>query len=90
LSAFIWSALVPAATIATAGFALFPFLLPSSLEPSASLTIWDASSSRLTLAIMLSVVALILPVVLIYTAIAYRVLRGPVRASDIEGSKSAY
>ena len=51
--AFIASALVPFGTIATAGAALFPFLLPSSSDPNASLTVWDASSSKLTLAIML-------------------------------------
>ena len=51
--AFIASALVPLLTIATAGVALFPFLLPSSSEPGASLTVWDASSSKLTLEIML-------------------------------------
>jgi cytochrome bd ubiquinol oxidase subunit II len=87
--AFIASALVPVGTIATAGAALFPFLLPSSSDPSASLTVWDASSSRLTLAIMLGVVVLFLPVVLAYTAWVYRVMRGPVRPEDV-ASKTAY
>ena len=87
--AFIASALVPLGTIATAGAALFPFLLPSSSEPNASLTVWDASSSRLTLAVMLGVVVLLLPVVLAYTAWVYRVMRGPVRPEDV-ASKTAY
>jgi cytochrome d ubiquinol oxidase subunit II len=87
--AFIASALVPFGTIATAGIALFPFLLPSSSDPNASLTVWDASSSRLTLAIMLGVVVLFLPIVLAYTAWVYRVMRGPVRPEDI-ASKAAY
>jgi cytochrome d ubiquinol oxidase subunit II len=87
--AFIASALVPFGTIATAGAALFPFLLPSSSDPNASLTVWDASSSRLTLAIMLGVVVLFLPVVLAYTAWVYRVMRGPVRPEDV-ASKTAY
>lgn len=81
--AFLSSALVPVGTIAAAGLALFPFLLPSSSDPHASLTIWDASSSKLTLAIMLGAVALFLPIILAYTAWVYRVLRGPVRASDL-------
>jgi cytochrome d ubiquinol oxidase subunit II len=89
--AFVASALVPLGTIATAGTALFPFLLPSSSNPDASLTVWDASSSRLTLGIMLGAVAIFLPIVLGYTAWVYRVLRGPVRESDIEqNSKTAY
>jgi cytochrome bd ubiquinol oxidase subunit II len=82
--AILCSAIVPAATVATAGAALFPFLLPSSSEPNASLTVWDASSSRLTLMIMLAAVALILPVVMLYTAWVYYVLRGPVTAKQIE------
>lgn len=81
--AFAASMLVPIGTIATAGAALFPFLLPSSSNPSMSLTVWDASSSKLTLAVMLGATALLLPVVLAYSAWAYRVMRGPVRASDI-------
>jgi cytochrome bd ubiquinol oxidase subunit II len=89
--AFIASALVPFGTIATAGVTLFPFLMPSSSEPNGSLTVWDASSSRLTLAIMLAVVAIFLPIVLAYTAWVYRVMRGPVRADDIaRNTKTAY
>jgi cytochrome d ubiquinol oxidase subunit II len=89
--AFVASALVPAGTIATAGAALFPFLLPSSLDPGASLTVWDASSSKLTLAVMLGAVAILLPIVIAYTAWVYRVLRGPVRAEDIaRDSHTAY
>jgi len=89
--AFIASALVPFGTIATAGVALFPFLMPSSSKPNESLTVWDASSSRLTLAIMLATVIIFLPIVLAYTAWVYRVMRGPVRAEDIaRNSKTAY
>ena len=83
-AAMLSSALVPAMTIATAGAALFPFLLPSSIEPNASLTVWDASSSKLTLAIMLGAVAIFLPIVIAYTAWVYHVLRGPVTAKQIE------
>ncbi len=91
LAAFLTSALVPILTIATAGAALYPFLLPSSSDPGASLTIWDASSSKLTLAIMLGAVVVLLPFVLAYTAWVYRVLRGPVTAEQINrDSKTAY
>jgi cytochrome d ubiquinol oxidase subunit II len=89
--AFVCSAFVPFGTIATAGAALFPFLMPSSSEPNASLTVWDASSSRLTLAIMLGAVVIFLPIVLAYTAWVYRVMRGPVSAESInQNSKTAY
>jgi cytochrome d ubiquinol oxidase subunit II len=85
LLAFFCSALVPIGTIATAGLALFPFLLPSSTHPGSSLTVWDASSSKLTLAVMLGATALLLPIVIAYTAVVYRVMRGPVRAGDVGG-----
>jgi len=85
LMAFLCSALVPAATIATAGLALFPFLLPSSADPNVSLTVWDSSSSKLTLAVMLGAVAIFLPLTIAYTGFVYRVLRGPVREQDLGG-----
>ncbi len=89
--AFIASALVPLGTIGTVGLSLFPFLLPSSSNPNASLTVWDASSSKLTLAIMLGAVAIFLPIVLAYTAWVYRVFKGPVKPERIVAeSKSSY
>ncbi len=90
LIAFLCTGSAVAATIATAGLALFPFLLPSSTMPDASLTVWDASSSKLTLAIMLGVTILILPVVIAYTAWVYRVLRGPVSESSIQTDSHSY
>src|SRR6185312_13764237 len=90
LVAFLASGLAIACTIATAGAALFPFLLPSSTMPNASLTVWDTSSSRLTLAVMLGVTALILPVVALYTGWAYRVLRGPVSEESLETDGHSY
>jgi len=89
--AFISSGVGIASIIATAGLSIFPFMLPSSLEPRASLTVWDASSSHLTLKIMLFATAIFLPLVLLYTAWVYRVLRGPVTAAFVEGnSHSVY
>ena len=88
---FLSSALVPISTITTAGLALFPFLMPSSSDPSASLTVWDASSSKLTLGIMLGAVVIFLPIIVAYTSWVYYVLRGPVRGNDItKNSKTAY
>jgi cytochrome d ubiquinol oxidase subunit II len=81
--AFVASALSVAGVIATAGLSVFPFLLPSSLDPNASLTVWDASSSHLTLGIMLFVTAIFLPIILVYTAWVYRVLRGRVTLDAI-------
>lgn len=77
--------------IATVGVSIFPFLLPSSLDPRASLTVWDASSSHLTLFIMLVASAIFLPIILLYTAWVYRVLWGKVDEKQIrDGSGHAY
>lgn len=90
LLAFLSSGVVCAAVLATAGLALFPFLLPSSSSPNDSLTVWDSSSSKLTLAIMLGAVVIFLPVVIAYTAFVYRVMRGPVKPDDVARDHSAY
>jgi cytochrome bd ubiquinol oxidase subunit II len=74
--ALVSSSLSIVGVITTAGFSLFPFLLPSSSHPDHSLTVWDASSSQATLTLMLFVVIVFLPIVLSYTAWAYRVFRG--------------
>ena len=89
-AAFVASALTVAGTILSAGFALFPFLLPSSLDPNSSLTVWDASSSKTTLGLMLLSVVVLLPIVLAYTAWVYRVLRGRVTLEHVRRSHGLY
>jgi cytochrome d ubiquinol oxidase subunit II len=81
--AFMASVLVQGGTILTGGFALFPFLLPSSSFPNQSLTVWDASSSAKTLLIMLFAVGVFLPIILAYTGWVFRVLRGRVTLENI-------
>jgi cytochrome d ubiquinol oxidase subunit II len=82
-AAFVASGLVQVGVILTAGFGLFPFLMPSSSHPASSLTVWDASSSRLTLFIMLIAVLVFLPLVLAYTSWVYRILRGKVTLAHV-------
>jgi cytochrome d ubiquinol oxidase subunit II len=89
-AAFIASAVMQAATILTAGFALFPFLMPSSTQPGHSLTIWDASSSAKTLLIMLWAVIVFLPIVLIYTAWVFRVLKGRLTLETLHEHEGPY
>ncbi|MEO7063935.1 MAG: cytochrome d ubiquinol oxidase subunit II [Dokdonella sp.] len=89
-SAFLASAIAVAGTIGSAGLALFPFLLPSSLDPRSSLTVWDASSSQGTLGLMLLVTAVLLPIVIAYTAWVYRVLRGRVSLEHVRKSHGMY
>ena len=87
LLAFLASALGIAGVIFTAGLSLFPFLMPSDLVPSHSLTIWDASSSQHTLFIMVVAVLVFLPIVVLYTGWVFRVLRGKVTAAYVRENK---
>jgi cytochrome bd ubiquinol oxidase subunit II len=86
--AFVASACGIFGIVATAGVSMFPFLMPSNIAPGASLTVWDASSSRLTLFVMLLATLLFLPIVLVYTAIVFRALRGAVGIDQIERNPS--
>jgi len=74
--AFAGSSASAAGIIGTVGLSMFPFILPSSFDPRSSLTVWNASSSHMTLFIMLIVTAIFLPLVLLYTAWVYKVLWG--------------
>ena len=89
--AFVTSALGIAGIIGTAGVSMFPFVMPSSLDPRSSLTMWDGTSSQLTLTVMLGAVAIFLPVVLVYTVWCYVRMWGRVTAEQIAAqSHSAY
>lgn len=90
LAAFMSSALAIAGIILTEGVAVFPFLLPSSTHPNSSLTLWDASSSHMTLFIMLVVTCVFLPLVILYTSWVYRVLRGKVTPESLEQNHNSY
>ena len=74
--AFGGSSLAALGIIATVGLSMFPFILPSSVDPKSSLTVWNASSSHMTLFIMLLVTVVMLPLVLLYTGWAYKVMFG--------------
>ena len=82
--------MVQAGTILTAGFALFPFLMPSSAHPDHSLTVWDASSSAATLRIMLAVAILFVPIVLAYTTWVFKVLKGRISLDALHEHDGPY
>ncbi|GAA0782243.1 cytochrome d ubiquinol oxidase subunit II [Roseibium denhamense] len=81
---FAFSKMAVFGIIATVGVSMFPFILPSSVQPEASLTVWDASSTHRTLFNMLVATIIFLPIVLTYTAWVYRVLWGKVDEQTIE------
>jgi cytochrome bd ubiquinol oxidase subunit II len=91
LSAFVASSVSILGVIGTAGAAMFPFIMPSSTQPNASLTVWDSVSSHLTLQIMFFATLIFMPLIIYYTSWAYHVMRGKVTVADIQAnSHQAY
>ncbi|NOI00803.1 cytochrome d ubiquinol oxidase subunit II [Vibrio kanaloae] len=89
--AFISSSFTNACIVLTAGFTMFPFIIPSSVNPSHSLTLWDSTSSELTLNIMTGVAFLMVPIILCYTAFSYRTMFGRLDSEYVErNSHSLY
>lgn len=87
--AFVASGIGIFGVISTAGVSMFPFLMPSSIAPGVSLMVWDASSSQVTLFVMLISTLIFLPIVLAYTAFVFRTLRGAVTAKQIEDNSAS-
>lgn len=86
----LWSKLGIFGAISSVGLTMFPFILPSSIDPRSSLTVWDSSSSHQTLFVMLVATVIFMPIILAYTAWVYRVLWGKVTKADVTDSGSAY
>ena len=76
--------------IGTVGAAMFPFIMPSSTNPSHSLTVWNSGSSLVTLSWMLGFALILLPIILWYTSWAFWVMRGKVDVKHVETSDHAY
>lgn len=91
VSTLLWSKLGILGIISSVGLTMFPFILPSTLDPQSSLTVWDSSSSHQTLFIMLVATAIFMPLILIYTAWVYKVLWGKVTEADVtENTDTVY
>lgn len=91
VSTLLWSKLGILGVISSVGLTMFPFILPSTLDPNSSLTVWDASSSHQTLFIMLVVTAIFMPLILMYTAWVYKVLWGKVTEEQVtENAETVY
>lgn len=87
--AFIFSGLAIACIILTCGVAMFPFVMPSSIMPNASLTMWDATSSLFTLQVMTVVAIIFVPLILIYTTWCYYKMFGRLDKKFIEDNSSS-
>lgn len=69
---------------------LYPSLIPSSIDPTHNLTIFNSSSSRYTLAIMTAVALVFVPIIIAYKIWVYRVFRHRVEEADITPDSEAY
>jgi len=76
--------------LGTVGAAMFPFMMPSSVNPAQSLTVWNASSSEHTLVWMTLWAAVFVPAILAYTSWAFWVMRGKVKTEQVEADDHAY
>ncbi len=83
LMAIVCSSVSLLGIILTPLLAMFPFIMPSSSDPRSSLTIWDCTSSQLTLEVMFFVTLIFLPIVIFYTGWAYRTMSGKLNAEYI-------
>ncbi|MCB6178088.1 cytochrome d ubiquinol oxidase subunit II [Rhodobacter sp. Har01] len=91
VSTLLFSKLSILGVISSVGLTMFPFIMPSSSDPRSSLTVWNSSSSHLTLFIMLVCALIFMPLILAYTAWVYKVLWGKVTEADVtENSHSVY
>ena len=77
------SAVAVTGVILTAGLSMFPFVMPSSSNPSSSLTAWDSVSSWRTLQIMFWVTVFFVPLIALYTSWVYAKLRGTITLETI-------
>jgi cytochrome d ubiquinol oxidase subunit II len=80
--AFIASCLTIVTVVATGVIGLFPNLIPSSIDPAFSLTIFNSSSSTYTLKLMTIVAFIFVPIVILYKIWVYRIFRAPVTEAD--------
>lgn len=62
--------------LGTMGYALFPYIMVSSTNPSESLLVWNASSSELSLIGILVCAVIMLPIIFYYTTFVYRKIWG--------------
>ncbi|MDN5369416.1 MAG: cytochrome bd ubiquinol oxidase subunit [Shewanella sp.] len=87
--AFLFSSLTIAGVIMTCGVSMFPFVMPSSLDPNVSLTMWDATASHLTLTVMTWVAIILVPTVLAYTLYTYYKMYGRIGRQHIESNSTS-
>lgn len=75
---FIFSSIAFISLWGIAGSVMFPALVKSAGNPVYDITIYNASSGRLTLSVMLGIALAGMPVVIAYTVYVYRIFKGKI------------
>ncbi len=80
--AFLASSGTIAMVMFSVAFALFPKIVPCTNNPEWSLTVFNSSSSQLTLTSMLVIALIGMPLVLVYTVVIHRIFKGKVKVRE--------
>ncbi len=87
---FAASCITILSVVFTGFIGLFPNLIPSTINPLYSLTIYNSSSSTYTLTIMTVVAFIFVPIVIAYKIWVYRIFRDPVTEADVSDAEIEY
>jgi cytochrome d ubiquinol oxidase subunit II len=90
LGAFVASCATIVLVMATGFIGLFPNLIPSSLDPGSSLTIYNSSSGPYTLRLMSIVAAIFVPIVIVYQFLVFRFFRAKVTRTGVAKEAEGY
>jgi cytochrome d ubiquinol oxidase subunit II len=82
IQAFIFSALTVSFLLILVAIELYPALIISTSNPVYNITIYNAASSDKALGIMLTICAIGVPLVIIYTVFVYRTFWGKVKMDE--------
>ena len=88
--AFLAGSVSVVGMVGSYGASMFPFLMPSSIAPQQSLTVWNASSSHVALFSLFLFGAIFIPLIMIYVSWIYRVMRGKINAAYLMSQDDSY
>ena len=80
--ALLFSSMTMAFLLMLVAFQLYPVLLPSTIDPTYSVTIYNAASSQKSLGIMLTMVVVGAPLLAGYLIFLYKTFNGKVQLDD--------
>jgi cytochrome d ubiquinol oxidase subunit II len=90
LRAFYSSCVTIIMVVFTGVIGLYPNLIPSSLDPASSLTIYNSSSSNYTLRIMTVVAIIFVPIVIVYQLWIYRIFHQEMGKKELYSQEEVY